>query len=146
MKAFQTYIQHHLHDDHFHQKWNIFSITFKKWHSKHFITVYQCNCCSIINNITIPCTLDNNKITIRYISKSKTNIMIILAWFNITQFSNFSLSFNTLPGVFDFAFPFEEVGVSSTTSIWTDLSPFCLFSTEYIFALTNSDVITEALF
>ena len=65
---------------------------FKKWHSKHFIIVYWCIYCRIIN-ITFPCILDNNIITIHYIIKFKINIIIILISFIISQFTNTFPSF-----------------------------------------------------
>ena len=123
-----------------------FSITFKKWHSKHFVIIYWCNYCSIINNITFPCILDNNIITIHNITKFKINTIIILTWFVTTQFTDIFSFFNTIWGVLGFGFDFEEVVVSSLTSFWMDLSPFCLFSTDCISALTYSDVITRGFF
>ena len=108
-----------------------FSITFKKSHSKCFVIVYWCNYCSMINSILFLCILDNNIITICY--------NIILTWSIITQFTNIFL-FNTIWSVF------KEAGVSSLTSFWTDLSPFCLFSTDWIPVVTKSDVIIQAFF
>lgn len=43
----------------------------------------------------------------------------------------------TIEGVFDLNFAFKEVCVSSLTSFWTDLSPFRLFSTDCMSALTE---------
>ena len=108
----------------------IFSITFKKWHSKRFVIVYWCNYCSMINSILFPCILDNSIITIC------CNI-IILTWSIITQFTNI-FPFNTIWSVF------KEAGVSSLTSFWMDLSPFCLFSTGCIPVVTKSDVVIQA--
>ena len=50
----------------------------------------------------------------------------------------------TIEGVFDLNFAFKEVCVSSLTSFWTDLSPFRLFSTDCMSALTDSDGIIQA--